>query len=144
MTQLTDLMAKGFKIQISDMVTPDTVFPVADEDGTHTLVFHPFNYSYISNDDVLKAHEINMLRIYQNIEQAADEACTRLDKMVDEMNHKHDPHIMGFLPNTEVIENEDGSYTFVAVNPNSWEFYRPTRAGMSEDEILRRYTHNDE
>jgi len=116
MTQLTDLMSQGYQIQISEMVEPGTVFPVADPavEGKVTLVFHPFDYSYISNDDVFLAHEINMQRIMKNIEDSYEKACAKLDKMVYEMDHKHDPKIIAFVPNVEVIENEDGSYTFQA------------------------------
>jgi hypothetical protein len=140
MTRLTDLMSEGYRIQISEAVTPGTVFPYIDP-ASHetTLAFHPFDYSYISNDDIFKAHEINMLRIYADIEKSAEEAIARLDKMVYEMDHKHDPKVYAFMPNTEVIENEDGSYTFVAVSPNEMHFYEPETSSMSEDEIMRRY-----
>ena len=102
------------------MVTPGTVFPATDPGNDKvTLVFHPFDYSYISNDDVFVAHEINMLRIYENIEKSYQEALARLDKMVYEMNHKHDPRIVTFLPNVEAIELEDGTYEFRVQGPAS-------------------------
>lgn len=116
MTRLTELMSQGYAIQISEMVTPGTVFPMADPavEGKVTLVFHPFDYSYISNDDIFVAHEINMLRIYDQIEKSAEQALAKLDKMVYEMDHKHDPKMIAFMPNVEVVENEDGTYTFLA------------------------------
>ena len=118
-TQLTDLMSKGYVIQISEMVTPGTVFPATHPEGKQMLIVHPFDYSYLSNDDIFKAHEINMLRIQQNIDKMADAACEKLDKMVWEMDHKHDPRVVGFLPNVEVTEHEDGTFTFTAVNGDS-------------------------
>jgi hypothetical protein len=97
------------------MVTPGTVFPHSDPATDKvTLVFHPFDYSYISNDDIFKAHEINMLRIYKMIEDSYEAALAKLNAMVDEMNHKHDPKMIAFIPNVDVIENEDGTYTFLA------------------------------
>lgn len=143
MTQLTDLMSQGFQIQISELVTPDTVFPVVDGDII-TLIFHPVNYSYISNEDIFLAHEINMLRINKRIDEMAEEACAKLDRMVDEMNDKFTPKmVQGFFPNTEVIENPDGTFTFVEVGPNVMSFYEPEQSSendaMTEDEIMKRY-----
>lgn len=135
MTRLTDLMQQGFQIQISEMVTPGTVFPHYDP-GTErtTLVFHPFDYSYVSNDDIFVAHEINMLRIYKNIEDSYQRALKRLDDMIYEMEHKHDPKVMAFIPNVEVVELEDGTYEFRATlgdTPFKAEKY------MSDDEWSR-------
>lgn len=136
MTVLTDLMKQGFQIVISEMVTPGTVFPATEPgtEGKPILAFHPFDYSYISNDDPFVAHEINMLRIYKNIEDSYQRALEKLDKMIYEMEHKHDPKIMAFIPNVEVIELEDGTYEFRATVGNT-----PFQADkyMTDDEWSR-------
>lgn len=140
MTRLTDLMSQGYQIQISELVTPGTVFPVADPANDRTtLVFHPFDYSYISNDDIFVAHEINMLRIYKSIEDAYEKALAKLDAMIYEMEHKHDPRVVTFLHNVEVIENEDGTFTFYAQGDTPNAIFDESDKKMTPEEIMRMY-----
>lgn len=122
MTKLTELLNEGYRVQVSELVdsSPGAVFSYTepgydwDREEHRTLVFHPLNYSYVAYDDPFIAHEQNMKRIYAQIEKSYSDALKRLDDMVYEMEHKHDPRIITFLYGTEVIENPDGSYTFFA------------------------------
>lgn len=115
-------MEQGYRIQISEYVdpTPDTVFAYTDpthdwaQEDHRTLVFHPLNYSYVAYEDIWEAHEMNVNYIQAKIDKMAKEALEKLDRMVYEMNHKHDPQLVTFFPNTEVVENPDGTFTFSA------------------------------
>lgn len=96
----------GYEVKISEMVGEDTIFVDGD-----LVVMHPFNYSYMSNNDIFVAHEINMLRIEARIDRMAEEAIDRLDVMVDEMNRKHDPRMVTFVPGV-LVEDYDGDFAF--------------------------------
>lgn len=117
-TKLEELMAEGWEVMTSPVVKPGHPFVGTDGafgDGTPSvIVFHPFDYRYIAYEDIFTAHELNMADIYAKIDLMAEQAEDRLDKMVYEMAHKHDPRTVVFLYNTEAIENPDGSFTFYA------------------------------
>lgn len=104
-------MEEGWEIKVSPMITPDTVF--VDEDAG-LLVFHPYNYNYIDQPDMFRAHEMNMELIQARIDQMAADALDALDDLVHFFEHQHDPRIVAFLYDTEVTENEDGSFSFFA------------------------------
>lgn len=110
MTTLDDWLKEGLDVRISNQIEPDTIFAF-----DNLRVVHPDNYSYISNSNIFVAHEINMLRIEEKIEKMAEDALRRLDLMVYQYEHKHDSRIVLFTPGVDVVENEDGTYTFNAV-----------------------------
>lgn len=120
MTQLQKLMDDGYTVMTSEMIDPDRVFYIHDEaqsdETLGTLVVHPLNYSYLAYEDPFEAHAKNMERIYSDIETSAEKAYSRLNRMVDEMNKKNAPRVVTFMPNVEVAENEDGSFSFNSVS----------------------------
>lgn len=144
MSQLTELMEKGYRIQVSEHVSsaPGSFFGYTDpehdwdREEPRTLVFHPLNYSYIAYNDPFKAHELNMARIYDQIEASYKKALKNIDDMVYEFEHKHDPRTIVFLYGTEVIENPDGSYTFFA---NGVPFEPAPEASVYSHEFLKEY-----
>lgn len=110
---LEQAMEQGWKVLISEQVQPDTVLTF--QEPHRTAVFHPLNYSYFAWSDPFVAHAENMEWIQKNvIDRMVDRALARIDAMVDEMNWSHEPRIITFMPNVEVTENEDGSYSFFA------------------------------
>lgn len=113
-TELQKLLEKGFRVQISEMVDPDTNFSYFNHsDETKVIVVHPLSYSYLAYSDPFEAHAENMKWINRRIEEQAAEASKRLDDMVYQMDHKHDPVLVQF-PNVGVTveENGDGTYSF--------------------------------
>lgn len=114
------------------MIPPDTIFA---HEGI--VVLHPFNYSYLSNEDPFVAHEINMLRIEAQLDKMVDKALAKLDKMVYDMDQKYDPKVVVCLPNTEVVENEDGSFDFFTQRgiEQAKEVYTATERELSADYV---------
>jgi hypothetical protein len=133
MTVLEEWLEKGYDVKISDKIEEDSVFVFEN-----LRVVHPVTYSYISNDDIFKAHEINMLRIYDNIEQAAEKACAKIDRMVDEMNMRGMPKMIMFHAATRAVENEDGSYSFYVDGEETIPV--PDRMAPYVEHFLKEYT----
>lgn len=113
-TKLRELLDKGYTVMQSDLVQPGTHVTYDTEEAT-VIAVNPWDYPYLDFENPFDAHGYNMAKIYTRIERMADEALERLDKMVDEMNRKHDPRVVSFFPNVEVTENEDGSFSFNAL-----------------------------
>lgn len=111
MTQLQEMLDAGMTIQISEYVAVDTFF--TDSGEPETRVFHPLNYSYLAYDDPFVAHRHNMQWINNHIQEMADNAIGRLDRMVDEMNRKGLPVMVQFFSPVTVTEDEDGVFDFV-------------------------------
>lgn len=112
-TKLRELLDKGYTVMQSSLVQPGT-HVTYDTDEAVVIAVNPWDYPYLDFENPFDAHAINMAKIYTTIERMADEALERLDKMVDEMNRKHEPRVVSFFPNVEVTENEDGTFTFNA------------------------------
>ena len=104
-------MSEGWQIRISELVAPDTY---VDDSVDDVLIFHPLNYSYLAYSDPFVAHEQNMSWIQAKIELMAREALLKLDKLVDDYQDMHEPQTLLFLPNVEVIENPDGTFSMSA------------------------------
>ena len=111
--KLREMLDKGWTVKISPLVKPDEVFTFEDPDtGAVTVGVHPYTYSYLAYP-WQEAHEINKRLIQEKIQGMAADASARLDAMVDEMNRKHDPRIVVFMPGVEITE-EDGVFHFTA------------------------------
>ena len=121
-TKLRELLDKGYTVMQSSLVQPGTHVTYDTEEAT-VIAVNPWDYPYLDFENPFDAHAFNMAKICTRIERMADEALERLNKMVDEMNRKHEPRVVSFFPNVEVEENEDGTFSFMAAP------YDPSKVG---------------
>lgn len=111
-TTIQKLMSEGWTIQVSEAAHEGQPFAAVDESlGIKHMVFHPMDYNYAAYPDWQTAHEVNMTRIYQKIDDRVQIALQKLDVMVATMNAKHDPKMLIFTGPMEV-EERDGFYEF--------------------------------
>lgn len=121
MTILTELLNKGWNIKVSEMAKMGE--PFVDIDGD-LMVFHPTDYNYVAYPEIHQWHDLNVQWLRDYIEKMAEEACDRLDKMVDDLNQKHAPHRIvqfhGPMYVEEIFEDESGavSFSFSSIPPN--------------------------
>lgn len=129
-----EFLDEGYRVLISEEIQPDSAF-ITDEGGK-IAVFHPLNYNYLAYRDIFTAHEKNMDWINNRIEDMATRANMKLDEMVYEMNHRHDPVQVNFFSPMYVTEDENGVFTFTTEEPEPDEERYLTWADRGED-ILR-------
>lgn len=121
-TKLRELLDKGYTVMQSSLVQPGTHVTYDTEEAV-VIAVNPWDYPYLDFENPFDAHALNMAKIYTNLERMTEEALERLDKMVDEMNRKDEPRVVSFFPNVEVVENEDGTFEFMAAA------YDPSKVG---------------
>lgn len=114
-TTIQKLMSEGWTIQVSEAAHEGQPFAAVDESlGIKHMVFHPMDYNYAAYPDWQTAHEVNMTRIYQKIDDRVRIALQKLDMLVDTMNAKLDPKIVHFQRGVDVEELPDGTYKFLS------------------------------
>lgn len=112
-TLVKQLLADGWNVLVSPVVTPDQ--PFVHSDGVEkTIAFHPLNYSYASLEDPFEAHAKNMALIEAEIDEKFNQLEDKLDDMYWESYYRHNPRIITFMHNVGVTEMEDGSFSFHA------------------------------